>query len=109
LGQGGSFQARYKFNQQLTFIGRYEKFYSDKDDRKGYKLAERNYGLVPRYFGYQYDTMVGLSYDLADNLRVNAEYHWMEGGARLNPIVLPNPQMNEEHWKIWAVQMMYWF
>jgi hypothetical protein len=53
--------------------------------------------------------MVGLSYDIADNFRVNAEYHWMEGAARLNPIVLPNPQMNEEHWKVWAVQMMYWF
>jgi hypothetical protein len=109
LGQGGSFQARYKVNQELTLIGRYEKFYADKDDKKGYQLEERNFGLVPNYFGYQDDTMVGLSYDFADNLRINAEYHWMKGAARLNPIVLPNPQMNKEHWKMWAVQMMYWF
>lgn len=109
IGQGGSFQTRYKVNQQLTFIGRYEQFYTDKDDKKGYKLEERNFGFVPNYFGFQNDTMLGLSYNFSDHLRVNAELHWMEGSARLNPIVLPNPIVNKEHWKMWAVQLMYWF
>jgi hypothetical protein len=110
LGQGGSFQARFKFNQELTFIGRYEEFYSDKDDKNGHELEERNLGMVPNYFGFQHDTMIGLSYNFADNVRVNAEYHWMKGAARLNPIVLPNPLVNnQERWEMWAVQLMYWF
>ena len=54
--------------------------------------------------------MIGLSYNFADNVRVNAEYHWMAGAARLNPIVLPNPTVNnKEKWNMWAVQLMYWF
>lgn len=110
LGQGGSFQTTYKVDQKLTLIGRYEKFYSDKDDKNGYKLEERNFGIVPNYFGYQHDTMIGLSYSFADNVRVNAEYHWMEGAARLNPMVLPNSTINnKEQWNMWAVQLMYWF
>jgi hypothetical protein len=109
IGQGGYFQARYKVDQQLTLIGRYEKFYIDKNDKRGHKLQEQSAGLVPSYFGYQDDAMIGLSYNFSDNFRVNAEYHWVKGTARLNPIVLPNPQANSEHWKMWAVQLMYWF
>ncbi|MBA6264000.1 hypothetical protein [Colwellia sp. Bg11-12] len=109
IGQGGYFQARYKVDQQLTLIGRYEKFYIDKNDKRGHKLQEQSAGLVPSYFGYQDDAMIGFSYNFSDNFRVNAEYHWVKGTARLNPIVLPNPQANSEHWKMWAVQLMYWF
>ena len=110
LGQGGSFQARYKVNQKLTLISRYDLFYADKDDKKGQELAKRSYGTIPSYFGYQHDAMLGFSYDFSDNFRVNAEYHWVEGAARLNPIVLPNPLVNnQERWKLWAVQLMYWF
>jgi len=109
LGQGGYFQARYKVDQQLTLIGRYEEFYADKDDRNGYELEKRSYGAVPNYFGFQHDAMLGFSYDFSNNLQVNAEYHWMQGTARLNPIVLPNPTLNKEHWKVWAIQLMYWF
>jgi len=109
LGQGGYFQTRFKVNQKLTLIGRYEKYYSDKDDKKGYQLEDRTFGKVPHYFGFQNDAMLGLSYDIHDNFRVNAEYHWIQGAARLNPIVLPNPEVNKEHWEVWAIQLMYWF
>ena len=109
LGQGGYFQARYKIDQKLTLIGRYEEFYADKDDKKGHKLEERSYGTVPSYFGFQNDAMLGFSYKFTNNLQINAEHHWMKGAARLNPIVLPNPQVNKEHWKVWAIQLMYWF
>jgi len=110
LGQGGSFQARYKVDQKLTLISRYDLFYADKDDKKGYELEKLSFGVVPSYFGYQHDAMLGFSYDFTHNLRVNAEYHWVEGAARLNPIVLPNPLVNnQERWEMWAVQLMYWF
>lgn len=110
LGQGGSFQARYKVDQKLTLISRYDLFYADKDDKKGQELEKINYGTIPSYFGYQHDAMLGFSYDFSDNFRVNAEYHWVEGAARLNPIVLPNPTVNnKEQWNMWAIQLMYWF
>jgi hypothetical protein len=109
LGQGAYFQSRYKVDQQLTLIARYEKFYADKNDKKGHKLEQRTYGVVPNYFGFQNDAMLGFSYNFSENLRVNAEHHWVEGAARMNPIVLPNPKINKEHWNMWAVQLMYWF
>jgi len=110
LGQGSSFQLRYKIDQKLTLISRYDIFYTDKDDKNGRKLESRSNGLVPNYFGYQHDAMLGFSYDFADDFRVNAEYHWVEGAARLNPIVLPNSLVNnKERWDMWAVQFMYWF
>lgn len=109
LGQGGYFQARYKIDHKLTLIGRYEEFYADKDDKNGHKLEERTYGTVPSYFGFQNDAMLGFSYKFSNNFQINAEHHWMKGAARLNPIVLPDPQMNKEHWNMWAVQLMYWF
>lgn len=109
IGQGGYFQAVYKVDQQLKFIGRYENFYTNKDDKQGDKLQQQSFGTVPDYFAYQHDAMLGFSYDFSDGLRVNAEYHWVKGTARLNPIVLPNPEANSEHWKMWAIQLMYWF
>jgi len=107
--QGGYFQAGYTVSQELTLIARYEKFYSDKDDKNGSKLAERSFGTIPNYFGFQNDAMLGFSYDFSENFRVNAEYHWLHGAARLTPVVLPNPQLNKEYWNMWAVQLMYWF
>lgn len=109
LGQGGSFQARYKIDQRLTLLARYEQFYADKDDKKGHRLQQQSFNTIPNHFGYQNDTMLGFSYDFSSNFRIKAEYHWMEGGARINPVVLPNSQANDKHWQMWAVQLMYWF
>jgi hypothetical protein len=109
IGQGGYVQAVYKVNQGLKFISRFENFYANKDDKKGRQLQQQSFGTIPYYFAYQHDKMLGFSYDFSDNLRINAEYHWVKGAARVNPIVLPNPEANSEHWKMWALQLMYWF
>ena len=54
--------------------------------------------------------MLGMSYDFTNNFRVNAEYHWVEGTARLSPIVQPDPiANNSKNWQVWAIQFMYWF
>ena len=109
-GQGFYVQTRYQLDNNLSFTARHERFYNNKDDKNGTKLEQSTGGLVPAYFGYHNDTMLGLSYDLSSNVRVSAEHHWMQGGARLSPITQPDPVANNsEYWQVWAVQLMYWF
>lgn len=110
IGQGLYLQSRYKINERLTLLARYERFYNDKNDKKGKKLEEATGGLVPAYFAYHRDTTVGMSYDFSSDLSFRLEYHWLQGAGRLIPAVLPNPQVNgSKNWQLWAVQLMYWF
>jgi len=110
IGQGMYVQSQYKVNNDLNLLLRYERFYANKDDKKGHDLEDSTQGLVPSYFAYQHDITTGFSYDLAENFRVQFEYHYIKGTARLTPVVLPNPHINNsKNWKLWAVQLMYWF
>lgn len=110
IGQGFYIQASYQLEKNLSVITRHEKYYANKNDKNGSELAESSGGLVPAYFGFHNDTMIGFSYDFSRNFRMNAEYHWMQGGARLSPVVQPNPIANpQKNWQVWAVQFMYWF
>lgn len=110
IGQGYYAQASYQLQKELSVLFRTERFYSNKDDKNGSQLAQNSGGLIPAYFGYHNDTMIGLTYDVANNFRINAEYHWMQGGARLSPVVQPDPIANDsKNWQVWAIQFMYWF
>ena len=110
MGQGFYVQSRYKVNNALTLLARYEKFYADKDDKSGKQLTESTGGLVPNYFAYQHDLTFGLSYDLAQDFRLQLEYHRFDGTARLTPVVFPNLAINNsERWSLWTMQLMYWF
>lgn len=103
-------QSRFKVNNELTLLARYENFYSDKNDKRGKKVEQATNGLVPAYFAYHKDTTIGLSYDLSSHFRLRFEYHWFHGTGRLTPVVRPNPEMNHsENWQLWAMQLMYWF
>mgnify|MGYP003384809814 CR=1 FL=1 len=110
IGQGFYLQSRYKINNKLTLLARFERFYNDKNDKNGNKLEELSGGLVPEYFGYHRDTTVGLTYDFSSDISLRLEYHWFQGAGRLTPVVLPNPQVNgSKNWHLWAAQLMYWF
>lgn len=110
VGQRGYIQSRYKVSNELTLLARHERFYSDKNDKKGKELEKETGGRIPAYFAYHRDTTLGLSYDFSSNLRLRLEYHWFQGAGRLTPVVLPNPQINDsETWQLWAMQLMYWF
>jgi hypothetical protein len=110
IGQGYYLQARYQLTEQTKLLIRHERFYASKDDKNGSKLERDTSGMVPRYFGYHNDSTVGVSFDLSSQVRLNAEFHWVEGAARLSPIVAPDPIANDsEHWQVWALQLMYWF
>jgi hypothetical protein len=110
IGQGMYVQSQYKVNSDLNLLLRYERFYANKDDKNGHDLEEKSNGMVPSYFAYQHDATVGFSYDLSENVRMQFEYHYIKGTARLTPVVLPNPQINDsKNWQLWAAQLMYWF
>ncbi|AWB56550.1 hypothetical protein [Colwellia sp. Arc7-D] len=110
IGQGYYVQARYQVEKDLSVMLRHERFYVNKDDKNGSELAKNTGGVIPAYFGFHNDTMIGLSYDFSDNFRMNAEYHWMKGAARLSPVILPDPIANDsKNWQVWAIQFMYWF
>jgi len=110
FSQGIYGQARYKLTDDLTLLGRVERFYGNKDDRDGDMLEAGSGGFVPHYFAYQHTTTLGLSYDFKPNVRLQLENHWVRGTARLTPIIFPDPINNsKEDWQVWALQLMYWF
>ncbi|MGL1957279.1 MAG: hypothetical protein OCD00_08185 [Colwellia sp.] len=110
IGQGYYFQTRYKVSPELTLLARAENFYANKEDKKGKALEENTHGLIPHHFAFHKDLTLGASYDFSSNFRARVEYHWVKGGGRLTPVVIPNPEANNsEYWQMWAVQLMYWF
>jgi hypothetical protein len=110
IGNGIYLQTRYQLNNDITLLARAEKFYLDKNDKNGVKFEQASGGLIPRYFAFQNELTFGFSYDIHAKLRVQFEQHFVQGTGRLNPIVLPNTQINDhKYWQVTALQLMYWF
>jgi len=108
FSQGAYLQTRYKYNDNLLFLARLEKFYADKEDKNGAQFEKRT--GVPSYFGFHNDLILGASYNLSEKLRVQLEFHQVRGTSRLTPITFPDTQLNDrEYWNLWAFQLMYWF
>jgi len=106
-GLGGYLLAKYRFNQGLSFISSLDYLTRDKDDKRGSQLAIQG---IPAHFGYQQSLMLGLSYDVAANWRLQAEHHWVDGTGRLSPSLVPDLVVNQQrYWQVWALQLMYWF
>jgi hypothetical protein len=106
-GLGGYLLAKYRFNQGLSFISSVDYLTRDKDDKRGSQLEVRG---IPAHFGYQQSLMLGLSYDVAANWRLQAEHHWVDGTGRLSPSLVPDLVVNQQrYWQVWALQLMYWF
>ena len=110
MGQGAFVQLQYKYSPTIKLTTRYDYFVLNKDDKDGDKLNALSGGMIPKYFAYQRDFLLGVSYDIASNVRVQAEYHAVQGAGRLTPVVIPNVAVNNsKNWDFWAVQVMYWF
>lgn len=109
-GQGGYVQAQYSITPKLQLLSRYEHYYANKSDKHGRQLELNSGGGVPHYFGYQYDKTIGLKYRISPKVELQFEHHWIQGTARLTPVLIPEPRINkEEYWQMWALQLMYWF
>ncbi len=109
-GQGGFVQGEYQLNENIKLLTRYEHYYGNKDDKHGVQLEKNSFGYVPHYFGYQHDSVLGVTYHLSTNMQIQLEHHWVKGTARLTPVVFPDPTVNyNKYWHISALQFITWF
>ncbi|HAT41501.1 MAG TPA: hypothetical protein DCS87_07190 [Rheinheimera sp.] len=85
-------------------------YVGNKDDRRGSLLPIQSGGMIKSYFGFQNDTGIGLSQNLAEKLQIKLEYHYSDGTGRLGPNVVPDLAVNQSRYHdLWAVQLLYWF
>lgn len=110
FAQGAFILGSYNWSESTRLYASYDWYTANKDDRGGALLPLQSGGLIPRYFGYQRDWGLGVTRDLAKQVRVKLEYHWATGTGRLGPNVVPAIEINRNrHHDLWAVQLMYWF
>lgn len=110
FAQGAFLLGSYNWSDSTRLYASYDWYTANKDDRGGALLPLQSGGLIPRYFGYQRDWGLGLTQDLAKQLRLKLEYHWITGTGRLGPNVVPAIEINRSrNHDLWAVQLMYWF
>lgn len=109
VGEGGYIQARYFFNEDINVLARYDTYDFDRNDDNPSAVAFTQSNSAA-YFGFQHTYTLGLTYDIRARLRLQVEHHWVHGGARLRGLINADTQINtDEHWRMWAAQLMYWF
>lgn len=105
--QGGYVQYRHFLSDSLVSLLRFDTYDRNKDDRSGSQLPQSG---IPAHFGFADDLTAGLQWNIANNLSVQLEYHYVEGTARIGPIIIPNIKANpDKYWDMWALQLMYWY
>ena len=110
VGEGGYVQSRYFINATTTALFRIDLMDTNNKDRNGFQLETRELGRLPSYFAYQDQVTLGLSWNFAQNWRVQTEFHRVKGTGRLAPVLIPDSQRNQDkYWNIWALHVMYWF
>lgn len=110
VGQGGFIQGQYRPTDQFKVLMRYERYYSNKDDRDGEQAFIDSGGTIPAYFNFQHDFTLGLSYEVNSRVRVDLEHHWVTGAGRLTPVLIPDVLVNSnKNWQLSVAQVSYWF
>lgn len=110
IGQGGFVQTQYRAFDLFEVLIRYERYYANKDDRDGEQAFINSGGTIPAYFSFQHDFTVGFSYEFTHNLKLDIEHHWINGTARLTPIIIPNVVANPQaRRQLTVAQLSYWF
>ena len=106
--EGIYLEGQYFLSPEIRGVVRLDIFDRNKEDRDGSQLPS-TFG-IPSFFGYMDQATLGMSWDFADNWRLQGEFHRVKGTGRLAPILVPDLVNNKnEYWNVWAVQVMYWF
>ena len=92
---GWYLQVAQRFDERLQLSAYYSRYYTDRDDKEGRLLVAT--GSQP--FGrWDKDFAMTARLDLASHFLLKAEFHAVDGGARLG--VTENPQGLTQKWKV---------
>lgn len=109
-GEGGFVQFRYRFTPEISGLIGYDTYTHDVSDEDGERLFVTSGGAVPPYFGYMDAVVLGARWDIAPQWRLQAEHHWVDGATRAVSLLDRNiASHTEEQWRMWSIQLMYWF
>ncbi len=110
IGEGGYVQARYMLTSSISTLLRFDTYDVNKDDPDGERLNQQSNGFIPAYFGYMNTVALGFRWDIASNWRMQGEHHWVEGAGRTRGVWDPSSiNSTQKHWRMWSLQLMYWF
>jgi hypothetical protein len=103
-GESWYLQGEYRLLRQLTFMGRYERGYSDRSDRDGEAQSAATGGLIPAFDFFDRGVTAGITWDINRHLMLRAEYSAREGtyilSARENA-----PSDLQRDWHYFALQV----
>ncbi len=94
-------QAAYRLKYNWQLYGRYDEYYSDKDNRNG-----SNTKLVgnPAHMSYAKSAMLGIRWDINTSMMLRAEYHNIDGSNWLTSADNPDRSQTERYWDLFALQ-----
>ncbi len=104
---GGYLQLRWMPSAQLSFFGRYDVSYSDRDDRDGREYAADAEGRS-RYSRFGHDGTLGMAWKPTNRWGVYAEYHYVYGTHNL-PRADNLDETLDPHWQLLMVMLGYRF
>ncbi len=89
-GESWYLQGEYRLNSRFTLMGRFERGYSDNDDRDGVQQSAATGGLIPPFDFFDRGVTAGVTWDVNQHLMLRAEYSRRDGtyilSARENPL-----------------------
>lgn len=103
-GESWYLQGEYRLNPRFTLMGRYERGYSDTDDRDGKSQSAATGGLIPPFDFFDRGLTAGVTWDVNQHLMLRAEYSHRDGTYVLSPRENPLSQL-ERKWHYVALQI----
>ena len=98
--QGHYAMATYRLSDLLEVGGYYTKFYPDKNDKDGERLASRG---EPVFRAWKEDIALSTRFDMGENWLLKLEAHQMDGAAQV--MVHENPDGLERNWHLFLAKI----
>lgn len=109
-------QGGYRPAQDLELLMRYERSYSNNDDKTGNKAAAfsdayQAIGLpgIVNHNKFSKNFMIGLRWDPDPQWVFRAEHHWVDGTNWLSRIENPDPTSLKRNWRLFMLSAGYRF
>ncbi|MBT0586758.1 TonB-dependent receptor [Alteromonas oceanisediminis] len=109
-GEGGYVQLTLMPSPRWDLLFRLDLYDQNRKDRSGASIPRLTGGQVPNYFGFMDTGTLGLTYQISEDMAIQAEFNRVRGAGRLTPLLVPDrASAPSEYWNMWSIQLMYWF